>query len=76
VSAELVGLVGVLGAAFISGTFALFAKRFRQENTVQHEANQIRLEAIGRDIGEVKRDVRDTRSSQQRHLEWHAEKEK
>ncbi len=74
-SAEIVGLVGVLGAAFISGTFAMFAKRFRQENTIQHEANQVRLEAIGRDMGDVKRDVRETRQSQQRHLEWHAERE-
>jgi predicted methyltransferase len=70
---ELVGLIGVLGAAFISGVFAVLAKKFREENTIQHEANQVRLTHIGREIGEVKADIKGVRGSQQRHLEWHAE---
>ena len=36
-------------------------------------ANQEMLESIAVDVGEVKDDVREVRSSQQRHLEWHAE---
>jgi len=71
---EWAGAFGAIGAALVSGIFAVLITRLRRENTDQHAANQAKLEAIGDDIGEVKTDVRDVRSSQIRHLEWHAEK--
>jgi len=71
---EWAGAFGAIGAALVSGVFAVLITRLRRENTDQHAANQAKLEAIGDDIGEVKTDVRDVRSSQIRHLEWHAEK--
>jgi uncharacterized membrane-anchored protein YhcB (DUF1043 family) len=71
---EWAGAFGAIGAALVSGVFAILITRLRRENTDQHAANQAKLEAIGNDIGEVKTDVRDVRSSQTRHLEWHAEK--
>jgi len=65
--------VGAVTAAGVTGVFAVYAARFRRENTAQHAANEEKLNAISEDIGEVKTDVREVRSSQQRHLEWHAE---
>ena len=71
---EWAGAFGAIGAALVSGVFAVLITRLRRENTEQHAVNQAKLEAIGDDVGEVKTDVRDVRSSQIRHLEWHAEK--
>tara|TARA_Y100000310_G_scaffold33038_1_gene31251 strand:- start:953 stop:1171 length:219 start_codon:yes stop_codon:yes gene_type:complete len=71
---EWAGAFGAIGAALVSGVFAVLITRLRRENTDQHAANQAKLEAIGDDVGEVKTDVREVRSSQIRHLEWHAEK--
>jgi hypothetical protein len=70
---EWVSAVGLVSAALVTGVFAVLASRLRKENTAQHAANQVKLEAIGTDVIEVKGDVREVRSSQQRHLEWHAE---
>ena len=69
---EWVGAIGAIAAAVVTGLFNLIRKTVR-ENTNQHAANQIKLEAIGTDVREVKDDVREVRSAQQRHLEWHAE---
>jgi|TARA_R100000789_G_scaffold58328_1_gene56297 uncharacterized membrane-anchored protein YhcB (DUF1043 family) len=71
---EWAGPIGAIGAALISGVFAVLITRLRRESTEQHAVNQTQLEAIGDDVGEVKTDVREVRSSQIRHLEWHAEK--
>lgn len=70
---EIVGLIGIVSAATITGVFAVLAARFRKENMDEHQSNHQRLSAIGREIGEIKNDVREVRSSQHRHLEWHAE---
>ena len=70
---EWVSAVGLVSAALVTGVFAVLASRLRKENTAQHAVNQAKLEAIGTDVIEVKGDVREVRSSQQRHLEWHAE---
>jgi hypothetical protein len=70
---EWVSAIGLVSAALVTGVFAVLASRLRKENTAQHAANQVKLEAIGTDVIEVKGDVREVRSSQQRHLEWHAE---
>lgn len=70
---EWAGAVGAIGAACVSGLFAVGIARLRRENTEQHAVNNAKLEAIGDDICEVKTDVRDVRSAQVRHLEWHAE---
>ena len=69
---EWVGAIGAITAAIVTGLFNLVRKTVR-ENTKQHALNQAKLEAIGTDVIEVKGDVREVRSSQQRHLEWHAE---
>jgi len=69
---EWVGAIGAITAAIVTGLFNLVRKTVR-ENTEQHALNQAKLEAIGTDVIEVKGDVREVRSSQQRHLEWHAE---
>ena len=71
--AEWVGAGGAVVAASVSGLFAVLISRLRRENTEQHAANQAKLEMISGDVCEVKDDVREVRSSQQRHLEWHAE---
>ena len=71
---EWVGPLGLVGAALITGLFTVIASRLRRENTSQHAANQIRLEAIGADVSEVKWDVRHVKDSQESHLEWHLEK--
>ena len=65
--------LGVVMAALITGVFGVFAAKFRRENTAQHHVNQVHLQHIGREIGEIKDDVSEVRGSQQRHLEWHAE---
>jgi len=70
---EWVGAVGAGGSALISGVFIVIAARLRRENTDQHAANQIKLEAIGEDVREVKFDVRAVRDSHVDHLKWHAE---
>lgn len=70
---EWVGAVGAGGSALISGVFIVIAARLRRENTEQHAANQIKLEAIGEDVREVKFDVRAVRDSHVDHLKWHAE---
>ena len=70
---EWVGAIGAVGAASVTGLCGVLIARLRKENTEQHAANQAKLEAIGTDVCEVKGDVREVRSAQQRHLEWHAE---
>ena len=70
---EWVGAIGAVGAASVTGLFGVLIARLRKENTEQHAANQAKLEAIGTDVCEVKGDVREVPSAQQRHLEWHAE---
>jgi uncharacterized membrane-anchored protein YhcB (DUF1043 family) len=70
---EWVGAIGAIGAASVTGLFGVLITRLRKENTEQHAANQAKLETISEDVGEVKMDVREVRSAQQRHLEWHAE---
>ncbi len=57
----------------MTGVFALILTRLRKENTEQHAVNRTVLESIGSDVADVKGDVREVRSSQLRHLEWHAE---
>ena len=74
-TAEWVGAFGLVAAAGVTGVFALIGARLRRENSEQHAANLSKLEAISDDVGEVKTDVREVRASQQRHLEWHAEKD-
>lgn len=72
-SADWVAAIGLVVATAVSGVFAVVGTLLRRENTAQHAANQEKLESIAVDVGEVKDDVREVRSSQQRHLEWHAE---
>lgn len=74
-SADWVAAIGLVAAAIVSGIFAVLGALLRRENTAQHAANQEKLESISSDVGEVKTDVREVRSSQQRHLEWHADRE-
>tara|TARA_R110002051_G_scaffold3554_1_gene19174 strand:+ start:293 stop:517 length:225 start_codon:yes stop_codon:yes gene_type:complete len=71
---EWVGSLGLVGAAFITGLFTVIANRLRRENTSQHAANQVKLEAIGADVNEVKWDVRHVKDSHDHHLEWHLDK--
>ena len=70
---EWIGFAGLVAAALISGVFAVVASKYRRENTAQHAANQVRLDAIGTDISGISKDVRSVREWQHRHLEWHAE---
>jgi hypothetical protein len=70
---EWVGVIGATATASVTGLFGVLIARLRKENTEQHAVNQAKLEAIGTDVCEVKGDVREVRSAQQRHLEWHAE---
>ncbi len=70
---EWIGFAGLVSAALISGVFAVAASKYRRENTAQHAANQVRLDAIGTDISGISKDVRSVREWQHRHLEWHAE---
>ena len=70
---EWVGFAGLIGAAIISGVFAVLATRYRRENGEQHHANTIRLEGVADNIVEIGKDIRSVREWQHRHLEWHAE---
>jgi len=70
---EWLGAFGVVTAALITGVFTVVASRLRRENTEQHAANQAKLESVGRDVVEVRDDVKEVRGYQVRHLEWHAE---
>ena len=70
---EWVGVVGAMGVAMVTGLFGVLISRLRKENTEQHAANQAKLEMIAGDVVEMRDDVREVRSAQQRHLEWHAE---
>ena len=70
---EWAGALGALGAAVISGIFAVLIARLRRENTAQHAINQAKLETISEDVSEVKMDVREVRAAQYQHLEWHAQ---
>ena len=71
---EWVGPLGLIGAALITGLFTVIANRLRRENTSKHAANQIKLEAIGVDVREVKWDIRHVKDSHDHHLEWHLDK--
>jgi hypothetical protein len=66
-------IFGGSGAALITGVFAIWANKFRKENTEQHGANLRRLDDIANRIGEVRDDVKEVRQAQTRHLEWHAD---
>ena len=70
---EWVGVIGATATATITGLFGILISRLRKENTEQHAENQAKLEHIAVDVCEVKDDVREVRSAQRRHLEWHAE---
>ena len=74
--AEIIGAVGLIAAAIVSGILAILGKRFRAENNEQHAQNLNMLETLIGDVGEVKHDVREVRESQSRHLEWHLENSK
>ena len=52
----------------------MIANLLRRENTSQHAAYQVKLEAIGADVNEVKWDVRHVKDSHDHHLEWHLDK--
>lgn len=71
--AEWAAIFGGTGAALVTGLFAVFAAKFRRENTDQHAANLRRLDDISERIGEVRDDVKEVRRRQDDHLEWHAE---
>ncbi len=72
---EIIGAVGLVAAALISGVFGYFAKKFRKENEIQHLSTSLQLQGIGEDIKELREDVKGVRNNQQRHLEWHAGRE-
>jgi len=84
---EWAAIFGGSGAALITGVFAVFINRFRRENTRQHdESNTLRaeghadnlakMEDIAERITEVRDDVKEVRSWQFDHLEWHADQKK
>ena len=54
------------GAALVTGLFAVFAAKFRRENTDQHSANMRRLDDIADRVGEVRDDVKRSSSSPRR----------
>ena len=71
--AEWAAIFGGTGAALVTGLFAVFAAKFRRENTDQHSANMRRLDDIADRVGEVRDDVKEVRRRQDDPLEWHAE---
>lgn len=71
--AEWAAIFGGTGAALVTGLFAVFASKFRKENSDQHAANLQRLDDISDRICEVRDDVKEVRRRQDDHLEWHAE---
>ena len=72
---EVIGAIGIIAAAFVSGVFGYFAKRFKKENEIQHLSTSLQLKGISEDVKELREDVKGVRENQQRHLEWHAERE-
>ncbi len=73
--AEIIGAIGLICAALISGVFGYLAKKFKKENEIQHLSTSLQLQGIGEDIKELREDVKGVRNNQQRHLEWHAGRE-
>jgi len=84
---EWAAIFGGSGAALITGIFAVLMNRFRKENTRQHdETNELRavghaanlnkMEDIADRITEVRDDVKEVRTWQVDHLEWHADQKK
>lgn len=71
--AEWAAIFGGTGAAVVTGLFAVFASRFRRENSNQHADSLRRLDDISDRICEVRDDVKEVRRRQDDHLEWHAE---
>ena len=71
--AEWAAIFGGTGAAVVKGLFAVFATRFRRENSNQHADSLRRLDDISDRICEVRDDVKEVRRRQDDHLEWHAE---
>ncbi len=71
--AEWAAIFGGTGAALVTGLFAVFAAKFRRENSTQHTDSLRRLDDIADRVGEVRDDVKEVRRRQDDHLEWHAE---
>ncbi len=71
--AEWAAIFGGTGAALVTGLFAVFAAKFRRENSTQHTDSLRRLDDIVERVGEVRDDVKEVRRRQDDHLEWHAE---
>ena len=67
--AEIVGPIGVL---VVVVAWAIISRRHGNGNSDRYQVVVAKLDALREDIGEVKTDVRDLRSSLVRHLEDHA----
>ena len=67
--AEIVGPIGVL---VVVVAWALISRRHGNGSSDRYQIVVAKLDALREDIGEIKTDVRDLRSSLVRHLEDHA----
>ena len=67
--AEIVGPIGVL---VVVVAWAIISRRHGNGSSYRYQIVVAKLDALREDIGEVKTDVRDLRSSLVRHLEDHA----
>ena len=68
---SVLGTVGPLGALVIAVVWVL-TRRQTNGSSDRYQVVVAKLDALREDIGEVKTDVRDLRSSLVRHLEDHA----
>jgi len=67
--AEIVGPIGVL---VVVVAWAIISRRHGNGSSDRYQIVVAKLDALREDIGEIKTDVRDLRSSLVRHLEDHA----
>ena len=67
--AEIVGPIGVL---VVVAAWAIISRRHGNGQADRYQVVVAKLDALRDDIGEVKTDVRELRSSLVRHLEDHA----
>ena len=69
---ELAEIVGPIGVLVVVVAWALISRRHGNGRFDRYQVLLAKLDALRDDIGEVKTDVRDLRSSLVRHLEDHA----
>ncbi len=68
---EMIGAIGLVGAAAVTGIFTLLAQRLRKENRDSHDEVVVVLHDISETLESIDDNVTRMDQWQQNHQDWH-----